>query len=274
MRAWVGNWLIADVDTPAISVLDHGLTVGDGVFETVKAVRGQPFALTRHLRRLTVSAAGLGLAAPDLDLVRHAVGAVLDAPVDEVVRVRITWTAGPGRLGSDRDGSEQGTLVVIASDAVSRADSVAVATVPWPRNERSAVSGLKTTSYAENVVALAAAHAAGASEAVFGNTRGELCEGTGSNICYVVDGEVRTPSLGSGCLAGVTRALVLKWCDVVERDAPVEVLAHADEVFLVGTTRDVQPVHRVDSRDLGPPGPLTRKVMATWAERVAVEVDP
>jgi len=186
MRAWVGGRLLEDIDAPAISVLDHGLTVGDGVFETVKAVRGEPFALTRHLQRLSVSAAGLGLPEPDHDDVRAAVRAVLDGQTDALTRVRITWTAGPGPLGSAR-GEGPATLAVVVSDAVERAERVAVATVPWPRNERSAVAGLKTTSYAESVVALDAAKRAGASEAVLANTRGELCEGTGSNVFYVLD---------------------------------------------------------------------------------------
>jgi branched-chain amino acid aminotransferase len=277
MKVWVGDRLLDDPGTPAISVLDHGLTVGDGVFETVKAVHGRPFALTRHLNRLTSSAKGLGLPEPEHDRIRRAVSTVLVDVREPLARIRITWTAGPAPLGSDRgDPADYAgpTLVVAVSDGVTRADTVAVATVPWPRNERSAVAGLKTTSYAENVVALADAHRRGASEAVFANTRGVLCEGTGSNIFYVLDGQVVTPTLSSGCLAGVTRALVIQWCDVVESDGPMEVLQQADEVFLAGTTRDVQPVHRVDERDLGAAGPLTQQVVETFARRAAENEDP
>ena len=277
MKVWVGDRLLDDPGTPAISVLDHGLTVGDGVFETVKAVHGRPFALTRHLNRLTSSAKGLGLPEPDHDRIRRAVSTVLVDVREPLARIRITWTAGPAPLGSDRgDPADYAgpTLVVAVSDGVTRADTVAAATVPWPRNERSAVAGLKTTSYAENVVALADAHRRGASEAVFANTRGVLCEGTGSNIFYVLDGQVVTPTLSSGCLAGVTRALVIEWCDVVESDGPMEVLQQADEVFLAGTTRDVQPVHRVDERDLGAAGPLTQQVVDTFARRAAENEDP
>ncbi len=96
--------------------------------------------------------------------------------------------------------------------------------MPWPRNERGALAGVKSTSYAENVVALAEAARRGASEAVFANLAGHLCEGTGTNVGYVVGGEVRTPTLEAGCLAGVTRALLLEWCDVTEVDEPIEVL--------------------------------------------------
>ncbi len=130
-----------------------------------------------------------------------------------------------------------------------------MATVAWPRNERGAVAGLKTTSYAENVVALAEAKRRGATEAVLPNTQGHLCEGTGSNVFYVVDGDLRTPTLASGCLAGVTRDLVLEWCGAREVDEPLEVVERASEVFLTSTTRDVQGVSRWDDRDLPAPGP-------------------
>ena len=142
-----------------------------------------------------------------------------------------------------------------------------VATVPWPRNERGALAGLKTTSYAENVVALAAAHERGATEAMFANLAGHLCEGTGSNVFYVVDGELRTPTLASGCLAGVTRALVLEWFGGVEVDEPIEAVTGASEVFLTSTTRDVQGVSAWDDRELPAPGPVTREVAALWRKR-------
>ena len=124
-------------------------------------------------------------------------------------------------------------------------------TVPWTRNENGATAGLKTTSYAENVIALAHAAERGGTEAIFANTVGHLCEGTGSNVFYVVDGELRTPTLASGCLAGVTRALVIEWCDAREVDEPLaDVKAATSEAFLVSTTRDVQAI-----RTLGRPRP-------------------
>jgi branched-chain amino acid aminotransferase len=153
--------------------------------------------------------------------------------------------------------------------------SSAVATVPWTRNERSATAGIKTTSYAENVVALAHAHANGAAEALLANTAGNLCEGTGSNVFLVLDGQVVTPPLSSGCLAGVTRALLLEWTDATERDIAMSELSRADEVFLTSSTRDVHGVHSVDQRSLdGAPGPVTRKVAAVFAERSRADVDP
>ncbi len=273
MRAWLNGEILPDPAAPAVAVNDHGLTVGDGVFEAVKVVDGRPVALTRHLRRLARSADGLGLPAPDEADVRRGVEAVLDGVPMPLGRVRITWTAGPAPLGSGRtDGTP--TLAVVAAPMEPAAETTTVVTVPWPRNERGALAGLKTTSYAENVVALAHAARHGATEAVFANLAGHLCEGTGTNVFYVVDGELRTPSLASGCLAGVTRGLVLEWFGGVECDEPVEVVDTASEVFLASTTRDVQGVSRWNGRDLPAPGPVTREALATWRTREAEQVDP
>ena len=147
------------------------------------------------------------------------------------------------------------------------------ATVPWPRNERGALAGLKTTSYGENVVMLAHAKARGATEAVMANIAGHLCEGTGSNVFYVVDGELRTPTLKSGCLAGVTRGLVLEWYGGREVDEPIDVVRQASEVFLASTTRDVQPVSAWDDVELPVPGPTTKAAQEAWHEREATMLE-
>ncbi|MCX2182404.1 aminodeoxychorismate lyase [Streptomyces sp. SKN60] len=273
MKLWV-NGALHDAESARVSVLDHGLTVGDGIFETVKAERGETFALTLHLERLTRSARGLGLPDPDLDEVRRAVAAVLAANPMELGRLRITYTGGLSPLGSER-GDAGPSLVVALGETRRRPDTTAVITVPWTRNERGALTGLKTTSYAENVVALARAHERGASEALFANTVGQLCEGTGSNVFVVVDGRILTPPVSSGCLAGITRALAAEWTGAEETDLPLDVLESADEIFLTSTLRDVQAVHRVDDRELArTPGPVTAKAMRLFEERAARNRDP
>ncbi|MBO0845951.1 MAG: aminotransferase class IV [Nocardioides sp.] len=267
MRTWVNGELLNNPDAPAVAARDHGLTVGDGVFEVVKVVEGRPFALAPHLERLARSARGLGLPEPDLDAVRRGIAAVLEGEPLTLGRIRMTWTGGLAPLGSDR-GHGPATLVVSAGEMDVWPDTTAVATVPWPRNERGALAGLKTTSYGENVRALAHVHDRGASEAIFANLQGHLCEGTGTNVFYVVDGELRTPTLDSGCLAGITRRLVLDWYGGVEVDGPIEVVAqHATEAFLASTTRDVQGIHRWDDRELSAPGPITTEVRKVWQER-------
>lgn len=273
MRLWVNGRSIADPEAPALSAMDHGLTVGDGVFETIKVVGSTPFAVTRHLDRLDRSAAGLGLTLPDRDAVHEGISAVLDGWHAELARLRITVTAGPGPFGSDR-GSSGNSLIIGLSSVAVPSETTAVVTVPWTRNERGALAGLKTTSYADNVLALAYAKERGGTEAVFANTVGQLCECTGSNVFVVRDGRLMTPRLESGCLAGVTRRLVVEWCGAEEVDLPLDALQEADEVFLTSTIRDVQPVHRVDEREVAAPGPVTTKARAVFAERSAEVVDP
>jgi branched-chain amino acid aminotransferase len=270
---WVDGGL-RDEDAATVSVMDHGLTVGDGVFETLKAVDGAAFAMDRHLRRLARSAQGLGLPEPDLDQVRRAGEAVLAANPMPYGRLRITYTGGTSPLGSER-GDTGPTLVVALGTASVRPDTTAVVTVPWTRNEKGALAGLKTTSYGENVVALAQAHRNGASEALFANTQGRLCEGTGSNIFVVIGGKLLTPPLASGCLAGITRELVAEWSGAEEADLPFDALDEAEELFLTSTLRDVQGIHAIDGRPVAAaPGPVTAKAMRTFAERAAAHPNP
>src|SRR3954451_21515469 len=265
MRTWVNGRLLSDPEAPVVGASDHGLTVGDGVFEVLKVVDGRTFALDLHLARLERSARGLGLPDVDLEQVRRGIEVVLDEEQLTLGRVRVTYTGGPSPLGSER-GDRPPSLVVVAAPMTPWSDSTAVATVPWPRNERGALAGLKTTSYGENVVMLAYAHERGAGEAVMPNLKGHLCEGTGSNVFYVVDGELRTPTLESGCLAGVTRGLVLEWYGATEVDEPIETVRDASEVFLASTTRDAQPVSAWDDVELPVPGPITKEVQEAWRE--------
>jgi branched-chain amino acid aminotransferase len=272
MTLWVNGALV----DPASAVLradDHGITVGDGIFETMKVVAGQPFALSRHLRRLAASAGGLGIEV-DLDVVRAAVADVLAVDTLERARLRVTVTGGPSPFATDRGGATP-TLLVSTSPMSVWPPTADVAIVPWTRNERAATAGLKTTSYADNVIALRYAHDRDAAEAILANTVGELCEGTGSNVFVGIGGELVTPPISSGCLAGITRELAIEWLgDVVERSLPIGALAGADEAFLASSTRDVQPIRAVDGHVLAAaPGPLTQRAIEVFAQR-SQEVDP
>lgn len=274
MTVWINGTLLADSDA-RVSVFDHGLTVGDGVFETVKVVAGVPFALTRHLARLRRSAVGLGLPEPDLGAVLAGVGELLAAagPLDRA-RLRIMVTGGSSPLGSER-GDAGLTAVVALGEWPARGTSCDVVTVPWPRNEHGALAGLKTTSYAENVLAIGYARQRGGSEAIFANTAGNLCEGTGTNVFVVSGGRLLTPPLSSGCLAGVTRGLVIEWAGAEETDLALGALGAAGEAFLTGTTRDVQPIRAVNGVPLAAaPGPVTRRAAEIFAARSAAEPDP
>ncbi|NEE02418.1 aminotransferase class IV [Phytoactinopolyspora halotolerans] len=278
MLIWVNGELVPASEA-RVNVLDHGLTVGDGVFETLKVVHGVPFALQRHLDRLGRSASGMGLPEPDDELIRKAVGDVLaELGAPPLARMRITYTGGVAPLGSGR-GDAAPTVIIACTPVEPYAPTTAVATVPWRRNERGATTGLKSTSYAENVIALARANELGASEALVANTRDRLCEGTGSNVFVVVGGRLLTPPLESGCLAGITRQLVLEWTDAEEADLGLEVLDEAEEIFLTSSVRDVQAVHAVihddgRRRELTAPGPVTIRAAAEFARRGAETSEP
>ena len=269
---WVNGQLV-DRFTPTISAVDHAIVVGDGVFETLQVAGGTPFALTRHLARLRFSSDGLGLLPPDDDQVRQAVASVLDAD-PQAGLVRITWSSGAGPLGSSR-GDGPGTLIVATQKTNVWEASTRVHLCPWTRNEHGALVGLKTTSYAENVLALDAAHQRQCSEALFLNTAGLLCEGTGTNLFVVVDDQLVTPPLSSGCLAGITRALVLEVTDAQEGDLHPDDLAQASEAFLTSSTRDVQAISRIDDLALPQaPGPQTQAAAVAFAEVLTNRLDP
>ncbi|MBC7550335.1 MAG: aminotransferase class IV [Cellulomonas sp.] len=269
-----------------VAVLLRG--VGDGVFETCSVVGGRPFALTRHLRRLARSASALGFTAPDEDEIRAAIAHVLATGGPDLGRLRVSVFAGPGPLGSDRsvEGTSRPTVSVLVGPAV-RPTTVRVARVPWVRNERSAVVGLKTTSYAENVVALADAVRRGADEALLANTRGELCEGTSSNVFVERAGELVTPALASGCLPGITRELMLEWgseAGLPLREArpgelPVTVLddvargAQGTGLAVSSSVRGLVPVSSLDGVDLAV-GPISLDARRLFDARCKEDLDP
>jgi branched-chain amino acid aminotransferase len=251
-------------DEAVLSVYDHGLIVGDGVFETVLVRDGRPVLLERHLRRLSASAHGLGLLPPEPAEVAAAAGDVLGAEHVDRGRLRIIWTSGSGPLGSRRQPGRR-SLVVLAETADPPSPSSRVAVAPWTRNERGALAGLKTTSYAENARALAWAAEQGCDEAIFANTAGNLCEGAGSNVFAVLDaGVVVTPPLRAGCLQGVTRALAIE-CGAIERDLAIDDFRaeFVSEAFLTSTMRGVQPIAVIDGVTLAHcPGPATGAISA------------
>lgn len=277
IRVWVNGERVAPL-APSIAALDHGITVGDGAFETCKVAGGKPFAPGRHARRLDRSLAGLGLPVADHAVIDAGIRSVLAGEPIAFGRLRYTVTAGAGPLGSDRDASPL-TYIVTAGRQPPNPASGKLVVVPWTRNERSATAGLKTTSYADNVVALAFAIKHGGVEALFANSVGNLCECTGSNIFVVVDGEILTPDLASGPLAGVTRELVIQWCrleglKVREQPLPMSILGQAQEVFITSSTKDVMAVHAIDDRLIAAPGPVTVRASEIFGRLSHERPDP
>ncbi len=275
------NGVLRDADRVSLSPFDHGVTVGNGVFETLISYEGTPFAFRRHHERLVRSAAVMDLSVPVIQILRNAAVAVIAANglEEEPARVRITVTGGPSPLGSER-GTAGTTVIVAATPAPFMGEAEDVWVVPFTRNENGALKGVKSTSYGENVVALTHAKDRGAGEAILANTKGDLCEGTGTNV-FLVDGDgVVTPPLECGCLAGGTRELVLELCaregiPAREEVLPVEALRLASEAFLTSTTREVQPISSVDGMAmLSVPGELTARLAKAFREMAEADVDP
>lgn len=266
------NGALVEEESAVVSVFDHGLVTGDGVFESLLVDHGVPFALDQHLARLEQSAALIGLAPPPRAELEAAVLAVAQRSETPRARLRLTVTAGRGPLASARLEGPPTVVVALSPLTEGLPEPCSVVTVPWPRNEHSALAGAKTISYAENVVALAWAKEHGADEALFLNIAGNLCEGTGSNVFVELDGRMVTPPLSAGCLAGVTRALLLEGCDIEEANVPAARLVEVGEAFLSSTTRGVQPIHVLDGRHLeAAPGPLTEACRAGF-EKLAAEM--
>jgi branched-chain amino acid aminotransferase len=277
LKVWLDGRLL-DEEAARLSIWDHGFLVGDGVFETLRVYGGQPFALAEHLERLSESAVEMRIPPPVAEELEAAAREVLEANDLGEARLRITVTSGTGPAGLAR-GSARPTVLVVA-----------LPVTPWPpastavisqvrRNAESPLAGVKTTSLAESVIAFAEARDSGADEALLLNTAGDLCEATTANVFVVRGGVVQTPSLESGCLAGITRDHVLRLCidngiEAHERRLPAALLAEADEAFLTSSTREVQPLVAVDGRSIGAgePGLLTRGLAAAYAAMVAARL--
>ena len=279
------NGSVVPVADAKVSVLDHGFTVADGVFETLKVHQGQAFAIELHNERLAHSAAGLGIACPPSEQVRQAITDVLAAnPYCELGRIRVTVSSGIGPLGSDRSPGDP-TLVVTLASQNPWPETTSALVVKWIKNERSALVGLKTVSYAENVIALEHAHTQGFSEALFFDSTGHLSEGTGSNIFIVRDGVLLTPSPESGLLKGITRNLVIRIAERLglqfkEGPLTIDDLRGADEAFLTSSTRDVHPLTAIgfdSDQELGISlqiGPVTERLRQEFAQLMTLDTDP
>jgi branched-chain amino acid aminotransferase len=262
------NGTICPLAEARISPLDHGLLVGDGVFETLVARQGQPFAAREHWQRLVNSCRIMGMVPMPLEQYLAALEAVLKANELKDARLRVTLTTGDGPLGSDRGkGAKTALVTAVALKPWPATEKVCL--VPWTLNENGPLAGAKSVSYGGNVRALALAKSQGCGEALMANTRGELCEGTGSNVFLVLRGRLVTPPLSSGCLPGITRGLVIKACqssgiDCFEEPVPVSALDHCEEAFLTSSTRDVHPIAELDGRLLPTPGVLTQSVAVVF----------
>ena len=273
LKIWLDGRLYDDPRQATIAGTDHGLLVGDGVFETLKVIEQGAFAIRRHLNRMTRSAAALGLPPPDHALIREAIAAVLENRDFALGKLRITYTGGRGPLGSEAAYGPP-TLMVALAPVNAAPPLTSIVTAPWRRNEHGALTGVKSTSYAENVRGLGYAVALGAGDAIFLNTADHVCEGTGTNIFLVFGDTILTPPLSSGPLAGVTRELIMEWSPVEEREFTLEEAKQADEVFLTSSMRDIQGVERWDDQTFSSARPVTQALSVKFAARTEADLDP
>jgi branched-chain amino acid aminotransferase len=278
---WI-NGSIKPLSEARVSPMDHGVITGDGLFETIIAYSGKAFALTKHVQRLKRSAEGMMMETSAIDKTpwKKAVEDLLAANNLTDARIRVTYTTGDADLGSDRGNSEPLILMAAGKLPGGLAGEGKLALVPWPRNEKGALSGLKTTSYGENVKALYFAKKRGANEALFLNTQGDVCEGTGSNVAWITKGKLFTPALETGCLAGITRELLIyvakkNSIPVEEVRAPLSELLNADEVCLTSTLREVQWVSTLDEKKWDPAtNVIFKKIKSDFVALTKENIDP
>lgn len=263
---WMNGELMS-ADEVRVSPFDLGLTVGLGVFETMCAYRGRVFAYDRHHSRLMESAGILGLATPSQEVIKKAMTWVIAANdlASGRARVRVSVTGGVNPL---HGGGAEGSVIITAVHQAEPAGMAKLVVGQHGCDESSTMAGIKSASYACHVMAYRQAIEAGADEALVLNSRGIVAEGAMSNLFVVKEGKVKTPSLSSGCLAGVTRAWVIELCEKEGIPCHESVLGEADvreadEIFITSSTREVQPARMLnDDREAA--GPVTAQLAAAY----------
>jgi branched-chain amino acid aminotransferase len=277
-----------DEKNAKVSVFDHGLLYGDGIFEGIRAYNGRVFKLKEHIDRLFYSAKAILLGIP----MSHAevMKAVTETCRKNKLRdgyVRLVVTRGMGTLGLNPNRCKRPSVIVIADriqlypkDLYER--GMAIVTVPTTRNLHNAVNpAIKSLNYLNNILAKIEANIAGVEEAIMLNADGYVAECTGDNIFIIKEGQMFTPPLSAGALYGITRGVVLE----LARDSGIPAsepnltrydLFNADECFLTGTGAELIPVTKIDGRIIGTgkPGPITKQLVQNYHALTQVSGEP
>lgn len=240
--SWNGD--LMDEGKIQIPAFDPMLLQGMGVFETVRVIEGEVMYWEDHFERLSRSLEGLGVReSPREQEMKAQIESVLKANQLASARVRVTF--GSNCLITARELAEDAKTITAVTDE------------SHPVNERSVLTGIKSTSYAENIQ-LMRIHGG---EVIRPNTRGELCEGCISNVFFVKDGKIHTPALETGCLPGVMRSQIIRRIEVKEGRWPFEILREVDEIWLSNAIRKIRCVTRLDDREMpAPPSEFFQQV--------------
>ncbi|QDV63894.1 branched-chain-amino-acid transaminase [Crateriforma conspicua] len=268
-----------------ISVYDHGLLYGDGVFEGMRIYHGKVFRLREHLIRLWESARAIALEIPmSIDEMTAAVKETVKRNELEEGYIRLVVTRGGNQLGLDPFRCEDPQVIIIA-DKISLypeqyyTDGLDLVTAATIRNHPAALSPrIKSLNYLNNIMAKIEGLRAGCIEALMLNHKGEVAECTGDNIFVVKDGVLMTPPIDAGILEGITRNAVIELAekaDIVVRQIPLtrHDIFVADECFLTGSAAEVIPAVKLDGRHIGDgkPGPVTQRLNALFKDLVKEE---
>ena len=277
MKVFVDGKFV-DEKKAMVSVFDHGLLYGDGVFEGIRAYNGRVFKLTEHVARLFYSAKAILLKVP---LSHKAIcKAVCEACRRNKIRdgyIRLVVTRGVGTLGLDPNRCSNPQVIIIADKIqlypkAFYEEGLNIVTVPTTRNHTNAVNpAIKSLNYLNNILAKIEATNAGCVEAIMLNHEGFVAECTGDNVFMIKDDKMYTPPLAAGALHGITREVAVDLAEangvkVSEPNLTRYDLYNADEVFITGTAAEVVPVVKIDGRQIGrgKPGKLTKKLMKAY----------
>lgn len=266
---------LVDSGSAGVSVFDHGLLYGDGVFEGIRIYDGRPFALEEHLERLIGSAKSISLTLPlGPDGLRDVVRKMCQVNDIKNGYVRLVVTRGKGDLGVDPAKCERATLICIADNIALFPKSfyeigISAITASQRRARPDMLDPkIKSLNYLPNILAKIEANRAGVQEAIMLNERGEVAECTGDNIFAVLGGNVVTPPASSGILMGITRGVIIDLLrrneiSVIERPLTLHDIYRADECFVTGTAAEVCALVQVDGRKIGngKPGSITKQAI-------------
>ena len=271
-----------------VSVFDHGLLYGDGVFEGIRAYHGRVFKLKEHIDRLFYSAKAILLTIPMSP--RAVMEAVLETCRRNKVRdgyIRLVVTRGVGTLGLNPNRCKRPSVIIIAGKIQLYPEEfyekgLEIITVPTTRNLHSALNpAIKSLNYLNNILAKIEANNAGCEEAIMLNAEGFVAECTGDNLFVVKNGQLSTPPLSAGALYGITRGVVIELAreeglPVSEPDLTRYDVFNAEECFLTGTGAELIPVVKVDGRIIGrgKPGPITQKLERKYRALTQVSGEP